>query len=320
MGGWPRGSDAVPDPFLALLRNHEQQILWLSEITGAEPAEVRCRLQRELGSLGSNVREAVNASGLEPHVWSERLAEFYGRTEAFLYETLVWNQTSLKNRMRQWSGRWLQTHVPPRAKILTFGDGLGIDSLYLAVAGYAVDYFEISPCCARFAQRLSAALSQPLNVITTREAILPGAYDAVVCWDVLEHVPDPEGTVEQLVAYLKPNGRLLVHAPFWFVHPTVVTHLRTNRRFSGELRRLYGARGLRLIDGRCLWNPLVFEKTEESRPRARLPSAAWLAVRAGQVLFWFSRYWGWPLAHFTVSAIRRDLRQLAAGTLPQHPP
>jgi ubiquinone/menaquinone biosynthesis C-methylase UbiE len=41
-----------------------------------------------------------------------------------------------------------------------------------------------------------------------------GAFDAVLCIEVLEHVPDPVRALEELCRLLKPGGILLVTAPF----------------------------------------------------------------------------------------------------------
>lgn len=40
------------------------------------------------------------------------------------------------------------------------------------------------------------------------------SFDAVLCTEVLEHVPDPIGALRELTRLLKPGGRLIVTAPF----------------------------------------------------------------------------------------------------------
>src|SRR5581483_9550091 len=39
------------------------------------------------------------------------------------------------------------------------------------------------------------------------------AFDAVVCWDVLEHLPHPELALENMTRALRPGGRLLLGLP-----------------------------------------------------------------------------------------------------------
>ncbi len=41
-----------------------------------------------------------------------------------------------------------------------------------------------------------------------------GAFDNVLCTEVLEHVPDPVAALKELVRVLKPGGRLIVTVPF----------------------------------------------------------------------------------------------------------
>jgi len=44
-------------------------------------------------------------------------------------------------------------------------------------------------------------------------ASLSGSFDAVTCWAVLEHVPDPQGAVENLCCACKRGGLVLVSTP-----------------------------------------------------------------------------------------------------------
>jgi SAM-dependent methyltransferase len=43
--------------------------------------------------------------------------------------------------------------------------------------------------------------------------VSPATFDVVLCTEVLEHVPDPVGVVNELGRILKPGGRLLLTAP-----------------------------------------------------------------------------------------------------------
>ena len=62
------------------------------------------RFDDEQRSLGINVRRALQTRGLPLHAWSEALPKFYGETDAFLYETCVWNGRLLKIQVRSWIG------------------------------------------------------------------------------------------------------------------------------------------------------------------------------------------------------------------------
>ena len=116
-------------------------------------------------------------------------------------------------------------------------------------------------------------------------------FDAVVCLDVLEHVKDAEGFIKQLVSFLRPGGILIVHSPFYMIHPSNPTHLKANRKYSGSLE-LYYKSGLRLINGRFFWNPLVFEKiSDKVQPHKPQRSALGLfAIKLGGLYLSLGRF------------------------------
>jgi hypothetical protein len=93
---------------------------------------------------------------------------------------------------------------------------------------------------------------------------------------------------------LRPGGHLIVHAPFFFVHPAVVTHLRANKKYSGDLRRLYHPAGLELFDGRPFWDPVVFRKTGPSKSDAGGAPGRTALLRATGLVLAIGRYWSAP--------------------------
>jgi len=42
------------------------------------------------------------------------------------------------------------------------------------------------------------------------------SFDVVVCWSVLEHVPDPHAAIAEMSRVLKPGGEIWVQLPFLF--------------------------------------------------------------------------------------------------------
>ena len=142
---------ALPPTVFAPLTSNESLIVAIQAASGESHSTVLDRLLAEEECLGINVRRDAAAFGLKPYVWSDQLIEFYRSTKSFLYETAVWNRTPLKQQMREWIGRFLQRNGLCTAKVLTFGDGLGFDSTFLALLGCDVTYYEPSEECSRFA-------------------------------------------------------------------------------------------------------------------------------------------------------------------------
>ncbi len=262
---------------------------WLSEITGQDLDNVQRRLLAESNFVGHNVFEAAKDFGLVPHIWNERLLEFYGGTDAFMFETVTWNATRMKHDMRNAVCRALMKHLPQGAKVLCYGDGMGFDSAALARCGFRVTCYEVSGPCLEFARRLFALNGLEISIERSEQNLADEVFDGIVCLDVLEHVPDPIQTVQKFSKWLNETGFLVAHAPFYHVDATRPTHLHSNRRFSGVIEGLYGRAGFFAVEtcGPVL-NPILLQKQSDNSVTPTLPSR--LRLRFAQSIVWIAGY------------------------------
>ncbi|MFC1676119.1 class I SAM-dependent methyltransferase [Planctomycetota bacterium] len=256
----------LPTALLEPFWSEHKTVAWISELTGTPENIVTERLRAEYDYQGTNVMRHFEDSGLEPYKWSSQLEQFYDQTDAFLYELAIWNCNRAKRSARKWLARYLQRCTEKSANILCIGDGLGVDSAYLDLLGYDVTYFEVSGYTQAFAKKLFAECNADVTILTDQNRIPSSAYDVVICLDVLEHVPDPHSFVETLVSYLRDDACLIISAPFYMIHPSNPTHLRYNRKHSGDLS-LYRTHNLTLVDGKFNWNPLVFAKAADYKTK-----------------------------------------------------
>lgn len=60
-----------------------------------------------------------------------------------------------------------------------------------------------------------------------------GAFDAILCTEVFEHLPDPVQALNELARLLRPGGMLITTAPFWSMTHQAPFHFATgfNRYF-----------------------------------------------------------------------------------------
>lgn len=117
---------------------------------------------------------------------------------------------------------WLRdvlAHRPPGpdVRVLELGCAHGGFVALLGWAGYGAAGVEMSPWVVDFARSTFGAdvVAGPLE----RHCPWPeGSFDVIVMNDVIEHLPDPVGTLATAVRLLKPDGLVLVQTPEYKEH------------------------------------------------------------------------------------------------------
>ena len=305
------GATTKPSPLLPPLDDNDHLIDYLSDVTKTSAESVRAKLLLEERRTGSNVVEAAKRLGVTPNVFDEKMLALYETTDAFLYDSAAWNRKPRKLEMREWIADYLESVLEPGSRVLTYGDGLGFDAAYLALRGQQVCYFELSPTCCAFAKRMFGETKADVEMLDDPAELAGREFDAVVCLDVLEHLPDPVSQVAKFSQLLRPHGRLVISAPYFMLGEyNSLTHLKCNKRYSGDLKRLYEAHELYLVDGRTLWDPLVLAKCPtkqlpaDSRPLRRFK------LRTVGAIYSLGRIWSGPFGWLADWMIRSEQRQV----------
>jgi 2-polyprenyl-3-methyl-5-hydroxy-6-metoxy-1,4-benzoquinol methylase len=98
-------------------------------------------------------------------------------------------------------------------RVLDFGSGIGTGSIALASVGCEVHSADIADQLLDFVgHRMSTRGYEPRLVRLSRgQKPLPGYYDLITCFDVLEHVLDQRAKLAEIERYLRYGGILVVN-------------------------------------------------------------------------------------------------------------
>lgn len=114
------------------------------------------------------------------------------------------------------SGKYLAVarELPPAADVLELGCASGYFAQALQRQGHRViglegDADAVSACRQRGVEAFTADLSSPQAL----QALAGRQFDAVLCMDILEHLPYPSLLIRALTTVLKPNGKIIVTGP-----------------------------------------------------------------------------------------------------------
>ena len=141
---------------------------------------------------------------------------------------------------------------PPKdARILELGAGTGHNLAMLSRFG-TVEASELDPIARQLA---SDRLGRPVV-----EAALPdlsmfqaGSYDLVALLDVLEHVPDDEGSLRSIKHLLKPGAALLLTVPIKPIFGPSDTVFTMGSCFAERIRISLTEQGVRVGPPSCPW-------------------------------------------------------------------
>jgi SAM-dependent methyltransferase len=153
----------------------------------------------------TSVREglATTADGVSIYEADDGVFFSDGNEDYYLDET-----NSQNSRLKL---KWVQRWVPAGARLLDAGCNFG-HFLREARAGYDARGFDVSPQAVAWGQRRFGVSSFVASIYDLAPA-LRGTFDAVTCWDVIEHLPDAPRALAALRALLTPRGHLLLSTP-----------------------------------------------------------------------------------------------------------
>lgn len=131
------------------------------------------------------------------------------------------------------SHRLAASLIADGSRVLDVGCGSGFIARLLHDRGCRVVGVEPDPRrrerAAPWCERVVDGVAEGLDSL----GLEPAAFDVVLFADVLEHLPDPWGTLRAALAYLKPGGRVVISLPNFANFGARVNLMRGRFRYEG---------------------------------------------------------------------------------------
>lgn len=199
--------------------------LELAEFLGVPVDDVRARLADGTASFTNEWRARVRDPSDERTV-----TRFYNESTTEAFDLANWHAT---DSIHARSVICADIAAARRGqRYLDYGSGIGSDALVFASAGFEITLADVAEPLLAFAKWRCERRGIAVRTIDLkREQPRRQTFDAVVCFDVLEHVHRPLRMLDAISRSMSPGGLLFVHAPFGedaerpmhLVHEDVVT-------------------------------------------------------------------------------------------------
>lgn len=138
---------------------------------------------------------------------SEEITEYYQITPYYTLELAHWHMMRSQQKFRQ------RVTEAAHGEVLVHGGGIGDLCVDLHEAGCRPTYLDVSGVTmefARFHMEMSGIDVELHDLTQTDLGNIGGIFDTVVSIDVVEHVPNVEETVRELVGAVSDDGTLLL--------------------------------------------------------------------------------------------------------------
>lgn len=151
----------------------------------------------------------------------DEVLSFYQNTDKFIFH-LSWRRSDPDRRLLTKSALVASAG---KQTVLDFGCGIGDDGIEFARKGFDVTISELPSKTFDYALYNIERSGYDIKTVVTDE--LKEQYDVILCFDVLEHVWEPEEMVTYLREHLNPGGLLLAKIAYGYSekHPM---HLARN--------------------------------------------------------------------------------------------
>lgn len=179
----------------------------------------------------------------------EETANFYKETPNYIFELMESWSTIHKNLMAEKVCIIMRNHGVER--VLSYGTGIGQDVIYYCYNNFDVDTADLPGKTFDFAKWRFKKVNIKVNTIDIVDDYhLKDKYDAITCFEVLQHVVQPEETIKYFRKHLNENGLLIITTRFKNNYNLALIN---NVKYHDNFSDMVIEKGFMLVEKKHLW-------------------------------------------------------------------
>lgn len=169
---------------------------------------------RNIGNIEKEYFENIDSHKEFSNVCKQEkdAVQFYEKTDHYIYELLYWE--SCKSKLVEFKKLELFIKKHKIKKILDYGGGVGGLCIYLYNKGMKCDYLDVLGRTSKFASWRFKKRRMGNKILFTGKNLPFQEYDLVISYDVLEHVYNPEDSVEVISSLIAQNKYFICKCSF----------------------------------------------------------------------------------------------------------
>lgn len=130
--------------------------------------------------------------------------------------------------------------------LLDYGAGIGEEAIFASESGIKTTIADLPSLTLEFAKWRSKQRKLKINSITlTSDTSIKNKYDAIFCFEVLQHILNPQIIASYLIKHLKPKGFLFITTHF--NNPNYPVALKENAKLEEGMVTFFTANKLTLL-------------------------------------------------------------------------
>jgi len=119
---------------------------------------------------------------------------------------------------------------------------------------FRIEHFELDVICVNLMRAQSPHVQAEAAHVPFRDSV----FDAVVCSELLEHVPDPPRVLSEIFRVLRPGGTVLICVPFMCrIHADPVDYGRYTDLYWRETLERIGFQDVQIEEQGLFWSVLA---------------------------------------------------------------